>query len=171
MNLPKVLSLVVVSILVATVSLAQNRVLKGSFEDFGSDVIGQCEGFEVVTDYVYKWVWIDLLDKNGQWVKERVHFKVIGESIYYNSENLSKSVIGGPGEGQSLIMDPVTGEIHAAGPAIKVRVPGYGPIFYENGLSTWQCEPYTFANCVRLTDTGFNQWDDKDLAAICNYLK
>ena len=172
MRLRTVLSLAVVFILVATVSFGQKRTEKISVVLTESEYfVGQCEGFEVWTDFVALFSWTDLYDKNGQWVKTNQRYRVLGESLYYNSENHDRSILGGPGEIDRAQFWAATGVIKGGGLSWKVKVPGYGLIWAETGTLVWQCDPYTFANCVLVSNTGHNQFLDQDLAALCNYLK
>jgi hypothetical protein len=172
MSLRKVLPLAVVFILLATVGIAQKRTVKGSVEGSGTDFVGQCQGFSVQTDYNFRFIFILYYDKNGELVKERAQFKVIGESVYYNSTNLNKAVSGGPGEVANQTFDTATGQVRIRGMLYKVRIPGYGLVFAESGEEIWQCDdPYTFTNCVMVKDTGHNQLNEQDIAALCDYLK
>jgi hypothetical protein len=67
--------------------------------------------------------------------------------------------------------DPAAGVEKVSGLLYKVRVPGYGPIFMETGALVYQCEPWTWENCVLVSNAGHNQFADQDLAALCEYLK
>lgn len=172
MRLHRVLALVAVVMLLATVSFGQKRTEKGSLESSGTDLVGQCEGFNVLTDYFFRMIWINHFDKNGELLRTRYQWKIIGESVYYNSEDLNKAVTGGPGEVSNQSFDPATGQIRVTGIVYKVKIPGYGLVFAETGALVWQCDdPYTFTNCVMVSNTGHNQYAEGDVAALCDYLK
>jgi hypothetical protein len=172
MSVRKVLVLAVVFLLVGTVSFGQKRTERISVVVTESEnVVGQCEGFEIWDDAVALLSWTDLYNKNGQWVKTNQHYRILGETLYYNSEDPSRSVLGGPGEVEHEQFFAATGVLKADGLSWKIKVPGYGLIWAETGAMVWQCDPYTFANCVLVSNTGHNQFVDEDLAALCNYLK
>ena len=62
--------------------------------------VGHCAdgNFDILTDYVFLMTGIIRYDKSGQSVTDRYQYKVMGESVYYNSTDAQKSVAGGPGE-------------------------------------------------------------------------
>jgi hypothetical protein len=70
-----------------------------------------------------------------------------------------------------LQFDPATGSFRESGLGWKVRIPGHGVIFAETGTSVYQCDPQTSANCVLVSNVGFNQLADGDVAALCDDLK
>ena len=175
MKLRAVLAFAVVFALAGTVGFgdSQRRTVKGSFGPFAETgaVVGQCDGFEVWADWVALITWVDVLDKDGQWVRSTQHYKVLGESHYYNSEDPDRVVAGGPGETENMNLDAASGVFYVHGLSWKARVPGYGLIWGETGNFVAQCDPYTFQNCEVASNTGHNQYNDQDLAALCDYLK
>lgn len=172
MNLRKVLPLAVVFILLATVGIAQKRTVKGAVEASGSEVIGGCQGFDIQTDYNFRFMYVLHFDKNGELVREKYQFKIIGESVYYNSTDLNKAVMGGPGEVVNVTIDPARGLLILRGLSYKVRIPGYGLIFAESGELVWHCDdPFMDTGCVMVKNTGHNQLIEQDIAALCDYLK
>ena len=113
MKLRAVLAFAVVFALAGTVGFgdSQRRTVKGSFGPFAETgfVVGQCDGFEVWSDWVALITWVDVLDKDGQWVRSTQHYKVLGESLYYNSEDPDRVVAGGPGENENANFDAASG--------------------------------------------------------------
>jgi hypothetical protein len=172
MSARKLLSFAVMFLLVATVSFGQKRTEKGSVVISAEGVfVAQCEGFQVLTDYVGLFSWADLFDKNGQWVKENSRFRLIGDSIYYNSKDATKSLPAGPGEAENDHFVAATGVWRFSGIVFKIKLPGHGLIFVETGETVYQCDPYTWTNCVPVKNTGHNLWVDGDVAALCDHLK
>jgi len=129
-------------------------------------LVGHCAGFDVLSDYVFLMTGVLRFDKSGQLVADRYQLKILGESLYYNSENDQKSVAGGPGEVESQRIDPETGLRFGAGVAFKVRIPGYGLIFAETGHFIYDPGTGKF-----LFNSGHNQMIGEDLEALCDYLK
>lgn len=131
-------------------------------------LVGQCGNFDVLTDFAALMSGTIVYDKYGVAVQQILHWRLIGESIYYNSTNPAKSVFGGPAEHELDRIDFATGLAYVAGPSFKIRVPGYGLIFAETGhivVDETQNPPVVVQN------SGHNQMVDQDLAALCNYLK
>jgi hypothetical protein len=146
----------------------QKFSVQGSYTNF---LVGQCDGFEIWSDWVELLTWVDRVDKNGQFAQEVGREKLLGQSLYYNSTNFDKAVAGGPGEAANFRWDAKTGRVYNSAVSWKVTVPGYGIIFAETGATVYQCDPYTFENCQLVSNTGHNQFIDEDLAALCDYLK
>lgn len=137
----------------------------GPIADTGYPV-GHCAGFDVLTDYVFLMTGVVRSDKSGQPVADRYQFKVLGESLYYNSNNVQKSVAGGPGEVENQRLDPKTGFWSGSGVPFKIRIPGYGLIFVETGHFVYDRNAGKF-----LFNSGHNQMIGEDLEALCDYLK
>jgi len=154
-----------------SVSFGAQRMQKSSIIFSATENLGQCQGFSVMTDYVTKFTALDFFDKDGNWLKGKTQYRILGESVYYNSANPTKAVSGGPGEVANQFWDLTAGEIRVSGLIYKVRIPGYGPIYYETGELVWQCDPGTFSNCSVVSNTGHNQSVEGDVAALCEYLK
>ncbi len=129
-------------------------------------LMGHCGNFDVLTDYVILLSGTILYDKSGVPVQQIQKIRTLGESVYYNSTDPDKSVLGGPAEVEQDRIDLVKGLIYLSGPSFKVRVPGYGLIFAQIGLSV-----YDLNTGQLLFNSGLNQLGDQDVAALCNYLK
>ena len=173
MKLHRLLTFAAAFILLGSVAFGESkrRTEKGSFSNAVTGfVVGQCDGFQILADWVFQLSWVDLYDKSGQFVQEIDHYRVLGQTVYYNSEDPTKAVFGGPGESEQSQYDGATGMIYGHGAIWKIKVPGYGVIFAETGTYILQCDPYTFSNCELVSNTGHNQFWDNDLAAVCDYL-
>lgn len=134
--------------------------------------IGECEGFEVWSDWLAMYSVVARVDGDGDFVQSVEHIRVLGETLYYNSTDFEKSISGGPGEVENTVWIAATGEIHVdSGMVFKVKVPGHGMIFAESGRSVIQCDPYTFQNCHLVTSAGWNDFWDPHLDALCDYLQ
>jgi len=174
MTLRKVLVFTAAFMLLATAGFGQGRTERGSetFSETGF-FVGHCDAydFDILADWTAIFTFVDLYDKDGMWVWSVSHERVLGRTRYYNAEDPAKEVFGGPGEGVSVRWDAATGLRYGSGMSWKVKVPGYGLIFAESGHHVFQCEPYTFRNCVLVSNVGHNQFRDADFDALCDYLK
>ena len=164
-----VVAVVVVLLLMGSVGFGQGqgRSEKYTIGPFGAigEVVGNCGTFDVKVDYVALITGNLVYNKSGQLVNDVGHFRVIGESLYYNSENPAKAVTGGPVELEnSRTLDGYM--YYGSGPSWKIRVPGYGLIFAETGHIIYDQRAQEI-----LFNAGHNQFVDKDLAALCDYLK
>jgi len=156
----------------STFGEGQGRTVKVSFIDtVTAGPQAQCDGFQIWADWVAQYTLIMHLDDAGNLLRQNNLYRVLGESIYYNSTDPAKAVSGGPGEVQPQSVNSVTGVIMFQGLGWKIRIPGAGIILAETGVTVLQCEPYTFANCVVVRDAGWNQVNTGDWAAVCNYLQ
>jgi hypothetical protein len=163
-----VVAVVVALLLMSSVGFAQGQ---GRSEKFTigplvttAFVVGNCGTFDVKVDGVGLITGNLVYNKSGQVVNDVEHYRTIGESLYYNSENTARAVTGAPAELENARY--VGGYLYASGPSWKVRVPGYGLIFAETGtlIVDLQAQQIIF-------NAGHNQFVDKDLAALCDYLK
>ena len=169
MKLRRVLLFAVVFVLLGTVGFGESKrrtekIVVGPIYVVGL-VIGDCGSFEVLSDFVALIGGTALYDKSGLLVQEVSHY-LIGESVYYNSTDPTKSVVGGPAESENDRIDWASGFYYGTGPSYKVRVPGHGVIFMETGhwVANMNTGEYVF-------NSGQNQFVDGDVAALCDYLK
>jgi hypothetical protein len=162
-----VIALAFILLLMSSVAFSQNygRTEKFAIPVTGTGfVVGSCGNFDVLNDFVGLVRGTVVYDKSGAPVQTIQ--RVIGESIYYNSVNPAKAVLGGPGEGELDKFDWAAGTLSISGLSYKIRVPGYGIIFAETGHGVG--DPTTGQIVFNV---GHNQFADQDLAALCNYLK
>jgi hypothetical protein len=170
----RLLGVAVIAFLVmGTIGFASGQRLVAQFSVpySGHQVIGSCDGFEIWVDWAGLITEMGLYDSQGNLLQGHFVNRIVGESVWYNSTDASKAISGGPGEVESVEFDPATGRYRGAGLGWKVRIPGYGIVFAETGTYVMQCDPYTFANCMLVSNAGFNQFLDGDVAALCNALK
>jgi hypothetical protein len=159
----------VILLLMSSVAFSQDNRRTEKFSipvTVTASLVGQCGNFDVLSDWVALLSGTVLYDKSGVAVQTIQHYRLIGESIYYNSANPAKAVNGGPAEHELDKIDVTTGIVYVSGLSFKIRVPGYGLIFAETGR-------YIFDENTGqvLFNSGHNQFLDQDLAALCNYLK
>jgi hypothetical protein len=83
-------------VLIFTNSIAIGSMIeKFTFPETQTGVlVGSCGSFDVLTDYTAIASGTIRYDKTGTIVETIQHYNLIGESIYYNSTNRSKSAIG-----------------------------------------------------------------------------
>lgn len=127
--------------------------------------IGSCGAFDILGDWVGLRQLTLLYDKNGVLVREGFHYRVIGQSRYYNSTDPSVEVLGGPGEVNPGSYNFVNGTLVSSGDIWKIKLPGYGVIFHETGRTVFDLATFTIQR-----DTGQNQFNDQDFAALCEAL-
>jgi hypothetical protein len=163
-----VIAVVVVLLLMSSVGFGQGqgRSEKFTFGPTGVAAfpVGSCGTFDVLADWVFLLTGNLVYDKSGQVKNDIEHYRVIGESLYYNSTNADKAVTGGPAEAENVRF--VGGYLYFSGPSWKIRVPGYGLIFAETGHIIYDQRAKEV-----LFNAGHNQFVNKDLAALCDYLK
>jgi hypothetical protein len=163
---PSVIALAFILLLMSSVAFGQNngRTEKFAIPVTGTGIfVGSCGNFDVFTDFAALISGTVVYDKSGAIMQTIQHYRLIGESIYYNSANPAKSVLGGPAEHE---LEKIDATASFSGPSFRIRVPGYGPIFYETGHGVVDLTTGQF-----LFNSGHNQFVDQDLAALCNYLK
>ncbi|MBZ5613539.1 MAG: hypothetical protein LAO23_05980 [Acidobacteriia bacterium] len=164
-----VVAVTVVLLLMSSVAFSQDNRRTEKFSipvTVTGALIGQCGNFDVLSDWVALLSGTILYDKSGVAVQTIQHYRLIGESIYYNSANPAKRVFGGPAEHELDRIDGTTGIVYVSGPSFKIRVPGYGLIFAETGHLV-----FDETTGQLLFNSGHNQFYGQDLAAVCNYLK
>jgi hypothetical protein len=163
-----VVAVVVVLLLMSSVGFGQGqgRSEKFTVGPFGTSafVVGSCGTFDVLADWVALLTGNLVYNKSGEVKNDVEHYRVIGESLYYNSTNAAKAVTGGPAEAENARY--VGGYLYLSGPSWKIRVPGYGLIFAETGHAVRDLQTGNF-----VFNSGHNQFLDQDLAALCAYLK
>jgi hypothetical protein len=169
MRVQRVLAVAVVFLFLLGLGFGQTHgrtehVEKYTIEVEGQD-LGSCGDFNVWTDYVVLVHEVWLFDKDGQPVKAVNRYKAIGQSLYYNSNDRDLFLLGAPGETEIDHIDVEDGTISITGIPFKIRVPGYGPIYYETGRVILDLNTGEWLN-----NTGHNQFVDQDLEAVCKCL-
>ena len=59
----------------------------------------------------------------------------------------------------------MNGTLVSSGDIWKIKLPGYGMIFHETGRTVFDLATFTIQR-----DTGHNQFNDQDFAALCEAL-
>jgi hypothetical protein len=162
--------LVVAVVLLFLVSLGFGQT-KGRTEHFEfthhatNSYFGSCGDFAVIADYVVMVSGVAVLDEDGGYVRQVGHTRILGQSIFYNSNDNDYFLSGGPGQVATQVWDFENGLILTAGIPWKIKVPGYGSVLFETGrlvcdLNTLECT----------ANTGQNQFFEGDLEAVCKLL-
>jgi hypothetical protein len=168
MRVQRVLAVAVVLLFLVGLGFGQSKrrtePIQFTYESIGEKVCS-CGGFDVLLDYVVLVRGMLIYDKDGVAVQSVETWKVLGQDTYYNSENHDLFLLGGPGEVNHNRWDYRDGLYTNSGIPFKVRVPGYGSIFYETGrmvfnISTWEV----------LVNAGHNEYIDADVDALCRFL-
>lgn len=94
--------------------------------------IGECDEFHIWNISDHEVITTEYYDKAGTLVRKRRMFK-ISNSVFYNSENPSITVDGGPGEREIQDWDYASETISVAGLQLKATIPGHGVIFLDTG--------------------------------------
>jgi hypothetical protein len=164
---------------VVTFAQEQGRTIRENWTGGWSGVLTSCPDgaggtFDVWNDYTATYRRTTIYDKGGQIKQQVLKFRVTSD-LFYNVNDPSKYLMGKPGENEEGRLVYEGGNFvleSAAGPAVKVIIPGYGPVFMETGR--WVGDPmYT-----TLFNSGHNDFhdliNDGDPAAaeaFCNALK
>ena len=120
--------------LVSAPAQAQSRVESGSWGPFGvfGDVIADCGDFLVLSDWVESGWFRGVFDKSGNLHHGTVRIEY-HESVYYNSEDPSKIIDGGPGEHQMEHFAFGENLFWVTGPIARITLPGQGQILHQGG--------------------------------------
>ena len=173
MRLQRVLAVAVVFLFLVGLGFGQTQGRTEHYRFTATDTayyMGSCpNGFDILNDYVALMHGNLRYDKDGNPVQERYQFRVLGQSIYYNSTDPDKFVLGGPGEAsEARIMyeegTPVL--IFESGLLFKVMLKGYGPIFLNTGHDV-----FDLSTGELLFKKGPDQYWTRDFEALCNALK
>ncbi len=127
--------------------------------------VGSCDGFDILSDWAAVMQITLHYDKDGSLVRQGFQWRVLGQSRYYSSADPTLEIRGGPGEAQAGSFDFVNGTVVYSGNVWKIRLPGYGAFFHETGRTVLDLATFTIQR-----DTGKNQFNDQDFAALCEAL-
>ncbi len=174
MRIQRFLSSGVVFLFLAGLGFGQTQGRVEPFRFINTDTavfLGSCsDGFDIYFDDVALWHGLVRYDQNGNPVEEILHIKLLGQTIYYNSTDPDKFVLGGPGENQVaryIILEDGTAALDLiSGLTFKVVLKGYGPAFFETGHLILDLQTGEI-----LFKAGPSQYADQDFAALCNALK
>ena len=168
MRVQRVFAAAVVLLFLVSLGFGQTRGrtehYKYTISVTGQD-LGDCGDFHVFNDYVVLVHEVWLLDKEGQPVKAVNRYKAIGQSIVYNSTDSDLFLVTGPGETEIDHINLEKGTLSITGIPFKLKVPGYGSIYYETGRIVIDLNTGGI-----LSNTGHNQVVDADLEAVCECL-
>jgi len=155
----------------------QGRVVQTRYTIEGvGDVIANCADYGVGQFAILNTWAADvrdatLFDKDGQ-PKQLVENLKITSDVYYNSVT-GKSVTARPGENEQMRLLYENGlpvSHQWSGTLFQIVVPGYGNILRETGRARWIWDATGTAHWLD-TNSGHNMWVDRDLTALCEYLK
>ena len=125
--------------------------------------VTDCGGFSVLADYAtvghYK-IWFD---SSGSPIKGFQHNRY--DSVYYASDDPSRSLEGGPGEGEQAHVDFGESNFVISGVSFKITIPGYGVIAHEAGRTGLDLETMEV-----LFEIGPSDFYQQDLDALCEAL-
>ena len=170
----RIVAAVAIALLLAGMAVSaqtQGRIEPYQFTvaDTGVQLPGSCGDFNILYDDVILIRGTLRYDKAGNLVKDRYLIKIIGQTRYYNSTDPDKFVMGGPGELEVehiLWEDGIPAINSFAGPAFKVILKGYGPIYLQAGHTV-----YDYRTGEVLFHAGPNAYLEQDIQALCDYLK
>ncbi|NJD09959.1 MAG: hypothetical protein FIB01_05760 [Gemmatimonadetes bacterium] len=132
-------------------------------------LIGSCGDWNVLTDYLIHSNEMILFDKAGQLVQVIARYKVVEPSVYYNDLNPSKHVHGIPAEHEIdhvFFVDGAPSLLRMGGVPVMVTIPHYGVIYGETGELVIDLN----TNEVQF-NAGHNDFQEQDVAALCDYLQ
>lgn len=129
--------------------------------------VGNCGDFNILTDYTVHSEFTLFYDNEGTPIRlTRKVFVENGTSIYYNSNDPSYWLAGGPGERELNQFDLTTGIVATTGVSYKVVLPGSGVIFINAGRIVMNV-----ATREIYFEAGQTQWYDGDFEALCSALR
>ena len=135
--------------------------------DFTGFYVGSCGDFNILTDYRVHSDWTVFYDAAGVPIRvTRKAFIDNGTSVYYNSEDPSYWLAGGPGERELNTFDVTSGTVATRAASFKVVVPGYGNIFMNAGRII-----LVIATREILFEAGQMDFYDGDFEALCSALR
>ena len=139
--------------------------LKGNFgpTDFIGFFTADCGSFNVLIDWTERGHFIVHFDKEGNVVRESVHFNFPND-IYYNSENPDISLTGNAA--QNFKFDYIDNTLAIAGLQLKLTVPGYGVVAHEVGRVI-----IDLISGDVMFQAGPADFTDDDTAALCSALE
>lgn len=128
--------------------------------------IGSCGDFAVLTDYYFDVNYKLFYDKSGNAIREFAVVNTDGFSKYYNSEDPSRFVEGGPHEVQvqRFAVDGNTGTF--TGAAFRINLPGQGVIYLMAGRLV-----VDFDTGEVLFEAGPQYWLEGNLDELCTALR
>jgi hypothetical protein len=169
MTIQRVFMIVVALLMLVSLGFGEDRTAQVNYNvPVVGQYLGSCDGFDVLTDYEVAVNFKVVFDKEGEWATGRLKAKSTAPSVYYNSEDPSHFLMGGPAEQEIDHMNYVKGTAFVSGVMWKVTVPGYGVVYMETGRVV--CDPDGW-ECFLDTNTGHNQYYEQDVAAMCRILK
>jgi hypothetical protein len=129
----------------------------------GAAWIGYCAdaGFEVWEDVTWKAVVKDFYNKDGDFVREQIHWTL--EGVVYNAE-APENQLPYKNSVYNETYDDETGEDKTAGLWALITVPGYGSIFMDVGLIIFD------ADFNIIFEAGKHQWVYANIDALCEHL-
>ena len=95
--------------------------------------VGSCGNFAILTDYYLDFKIKFFYDNSGNAIRASGLFITDGFSKYYNSEDPSRFVEGGPHEVQIQRFDIGGNTLTYVGASFRVNLPGQGVIFLQAG--------------------------------------
>ncbi len=130
-----------------------------SFSDSGQGFVGVCDaGFEVWEDVSWDVRVKDYFDKDGNWIRSKLHWTVEGK--VYNFDN-PDNYLPYKNAVYNVFNYPESQRI--AGLWALVTVPGEGAIFMDVGLIIFDANGVAF-------EAGKHQWWDGNVDALCGHL-
>lgn len=133
---------------------------KYTFSGGGQVWVGDCPGFEVWEDATWEAVEKDYYNKDGEWVKSKIHWTIEGyvfnfdfpdNRLYYKNSVYTEHY------------DVASDEDRYTGLWALLTVPGYGSIFIDVGV-------VTFSGGTIVFEAGKHQWWDSNVDALCEHL-
>ena len=147
----------------ATTSLAANPTKETFLFPDSLFPIGSCNGFDIVNISDLEIIVTTFFNNNGDFVRQKVMFKV-RNSIYFNSEDPSIYLDGGPGEVEIDQFNATTNTLSITGAPFKVTVPGQGVIFLDAGRT------FIDFNTGEVTYSGPSDFEEGNVDALCDAL-
>lgn len=129
--------------------------------------VGNCGDFAILVDYTAHSDWTVFFNSEGVPIRaQRKAFAENGTAVYYNSEDPSYWIGGGPGERELSTWDLLNNTETITAASWKVTVPGYGNVFMNAGRIVFHYDPFEV-----LFYAGQVDFYAGDVEALCNVLR
>ena len=173
-----VLGVAIAVLIAGGVTFAQQQGRTDKY-DFNFSVpeqeMGPCGSAFVYATYEIEGKETSRSDKLDQPIQVITQYRTVKPTIYWlgtaGGDRVpgTRVAMGVAGEVEIDRLDVATGIVYAQGSIFQVTVPGHGRLFSETGHMALDSNSTTHP-WTALLNRGHNEYWEKDLAALCNYL-
>jgi hypothetical protein len=164
-------------VLMSSVGFAQDRTQGLQFRipsyTYTTPDVGDCGTFKVSIYGDMRIHDVLFFDKSSGEITRVVENIWLNSGKLFNASDPSKFVpLSGTWQGDYTIVNGLTVRVEQAGAAARAIVPGYGPVYFETGHNIYYpVLDWTNAIYIVLFNSGKNQYEDRDVSKVCDFLK